>query len=70
MKWITAILLGALLGVVLPTMIDAGTGVWTDSWAGEWTIRPHPESPNLLLSIPVFLISAIGLRLVFNWHTR
>ena len=70
MKWITALAIGAVLGFVLPTMFDAGAGVWTDSWAGGGTIRPHAGSPGLLFSIPVFLISAVALRLVFSWHTR
>ena len=70
MKWLSALLVGALLGFVLPTMVDAGTGLWRDSWAGVWTVRPDAGSADLLFSIPVFLISAIGLRMIFNWHTR
>lgn len=70
MKWISALLLGAILGVVLPTGLDLRSGVWMDSWAAWGTIRPHAGSPGLLLSIPVFLGSALFLRLVFNWHTR
>ena len=68
MKWIPALLLGAILGVVLPTGLDLRSGVWMDSWAAWGTIRPHAGSPGLLLSIPVFLGSALFLRLVFNWH--
>ena len=70
MKWISALLLGAILGIVLPTGLDMRSGVWMDSWAAWGTIRPHAGSPGLLLSIPVFLGSALFLRLVFNWHTR
>jgi hypothetical protein len=70
MKWVTALAFGAIVGFVLPTAIDAGSGVWTDAWTGWGTIRPLAGSPGLLLSIPVFLGSALGLRLVFNWHTR
>ncbi|HKX91759.1 MAG TPA: hypothetical protein VJM15_04960 [Sphingomicrobium sp.] len=70
MKWITALVLGAILAFVLPTMIDVGTGTWTDSWAGYGTIRPFAGKTGLLFSIPVFLGSAIFLRLVFSWHTR
>ena len=70
MKWITALVVGAILGVVLPTAIDAGSAIWTHSWAGWGTIRPFASSRGLLLSIPVFLGSALFLRLVFNWHTR
>jgi hypothetical protein len=70
MKWISALLLGAILGVVLPTALDARSGMWTNSWAGWGTIHPHAGSPGLLLSIPLFLGSALFLRLVFNWHTR
>ena len=68
MKWLSALLLGAILGVVLPTGLDLRSGVWMDSWAAWGTIRPHAGSPGLLLSIPVFLGSALFLRLVFNWH--
>ena len=68
MKWLSALLLGAILGVVLPTGIDLRSGVWMDSWAAWGTIRPHAGSPGLLLSIPVFLGSALFLRMVFNWH--
>ncbi|MFL6729901.1 MAG: hypothetical protein ACJ8E3_05510 [Sphingomicrobium sp.] len=70
MKWLTALLIGAILGIVLPTAMDAREGMWMHSWAGWGTIHPHANSPGLLLSIPVFLGSAIFLRLVFNWHTR
>jgi hypothetical protein len=70
MKWITALLLGALLAFVLPTGLDMRSGVWMESFASWGTIRPHAGSPGLLFSIPVFLGSAIFLRLVFNWHTR
>jgi len=70
MKWITALALGAILGFVLPTALNGGEGVWTDSWTGLWTIRPHAGSPGLLFSIPLWLISAFALRLAFNWHNR
>jgi len=70
MKWLTALGLGAILGIVLPTGVDARAGVWMNSWAGWGTIHPHAGSPGLLLSIPVFLGSALFLRLVFNWHSR
>ena len=70
MKWIMALAIGAVLGFVLPTGMDLRSGVWMDSWASWGTIRPDAGSPGLLFSIPVFLGSAIALRLVFNWHTR
>jgi hypothetical protein len=70
MKWITALIAGAVLGIVLPTAMDLRSGVWADSWAGWGTIHPHAGSPGLLFSIPVFLGSALALRLVFNWHSR
>jgi hypothetical protein len=70
MKWITALVFGALVGVILPTALDAGSGVWTDSWAGWATVRPLAGSPGLLLSVPLFLGAAIALRVVFNWHSR
>ena len=70
MKWITALAFGAIVGIVLPTALNGGEGVWTDGWTGWGTFRPLPGSPGLLLSIPLFLISAIGLRFLFNWHDR
>jgi hypothetical protein len=70
MKWITALLFGAILGVVMPTAIDLRSGLWMNNWTAWGTIHPHANSPALLLSIPVFLGAALALRLVFNWHTR
>ena len=70
MKWITALLLGAILAFVLPTGMNGGEGVWTDSWAGWGTIQPDKGSPGLLFSIPLFLGAAFALRMAFNWHSR
>jgi hypothetical protein len=70
MKWITALAFGAILGFVLPTAVDLRSGLWMDSWTGWGTIRPLAGSPGLLLSIPLFLGSAVGARLFFNWHER
>ena len=70
MKWITALLLGAIVAFVLPTGVDLRSGVWMDSWASWGTIRPHSGSPGLLFSIPLFLGTALALRLVFGWHTN
>ena len=70
MKWITALVLGAILGFVLPTAMDLRSGLWMDNWTGWGTIHPHAGSPGLLFSIPLFLGSALALRLVFNWHSR
>ncbi|HJU76385.1 MAG TPA: hypothetical protein VJ597_00410 [Sphingomicrobium sp.] len=70
MKWITALLIGAVLGFVLPTAFDGGSGQWMQSWAGWGTIRPHAGSQRLLFSIPIFLGSALAFRVFFNWHTR
>ena len=41
MKWVTALLLGAILGFVLPPAFGGQFGVWMDSWASWGTIRPH-----------------------------
>ncbi|QNN64392.1 hypothetical protein H9L12_08625 [Sphingomonas rhizophila] len=68
MKWMTAIMIGAILAVVLPMSLGGRDGVWMTGWTETWTIHPIASSPGLLFSIPVFLISAIGLRLFFNWH--
>jgi hypothetical protein len=68
MKWVTALLLGAILGCVLPTALDARTGLWMNSWAAWGTVHPHAGSPGLLLSIPLFIGLAIAFRIFFNWH--
>jgi hypothetical protein len=68
MKWLSALLLGAFLGVVLPTAVDMRSDLWMNSWASWGTIRPHAGSPGLLLSIPVFLASALAFRRFFSWH--
>ena len=68
MKWITALVLGAILGGILPTVIDSQSGSWMESWAAWGTLRPN--TGGFLFSIPVFLISAVGARMFFNWHSR
>ncbi|HET7708547.1 MAG TPA: hypothetical protein VFK50_03315 [Sphingomicrobium sp.] len=70
MKWITALLIGAILAFVLPTAFDGRSGQWMQSWAGWGTIRPLENSPALLFSIPMFLGVSMALRAVFNWHSR
>ena len=70
MKWLSALVLGAVLGFVLPTGLDMRSGVWMNSWANWGTIRPHAGSPGLLFSIPLFLGAAFVFRLFFNWHSR
>jgi hypothetical protein len=70
MKWLSALVLGAILGFVLPTGLDMRSGVWMHSWASWGTIRPHEGSPGLLFSIPLFLGAALAFRLFFNWHGR
>ena len=70
MKWVTALLVGALLGMVLPTAFDGRSGNWMDTWAAWGTIRPHAGSPGLLFSIPLFVGTATALRAIFSWHTN
>jgi len=70
MKWITALVMGAILGFVLPTGFDGRSGQWMHSWAAWGTIRPLENSPALLFSIPLALGAAFALRAVFNWHSR
>jgi hypothetical protein len=70
MKWLTALIIGLILGTVLPTAMNGGEGKWTNSWAGWGTVHPHAGSPGLLLSIPLFLGVAVAFRLFFNWHSR
>ena len=40
MKWVTALFFGAILGGLLPTVIDGQSGVWADGWTGWGTVRP------------------------------
>ena len=68
MKWIPALFLGAIVAFVLPLFLGGQDGVWMNSWAKVWTVRPVPGSPGLLFSIPLFLGSALAFRLFFNWH--
>ena len=68
MKWLTALLLGAIVGFALPMALGGRSGVWMNSWAGWGTIRPLEGSPGLLFSVPLFLASAVAFRLFFNWH--
>ena len=70
MKWMTALLLGALLGFVLPLMFGGPSGVWISGWAGYGTIAPIDGSPGLLFSIPLWLGSALAFRLFFDWHSN
>ena len=68
MKWLSALFLGAILGFVLPLFFGGQGGVWMHSFAGWGTIRPLEGSPGLLFSVPLFLGSALALRMFFNWH--
>jgi hypothetical protein len=70
MKWFTALVLGAILGFALPLFLGGESGVWMKSFAKWGTIRPLEGSPGLLFSVPLFLASAIALRIFFNWHRR
>ena len=70
MKWLSALFLGALLGVVLPLIFGGPSGLWMSSWAGWGTVQPLDGSPGLLFSIPVFAGAALVFRLFFNWHSR
>jgi len=68
MKWMTALLIGAILGFALPLFFGGQNGVWLHSFAAWGTVRPLEGSPGLLFSIPLALGSAIALRFLFNWH--
>ena len=70
MKWLAALLLGAIVGLLLPLIFGGQTGFWLHSWTKWGTIRPLAGSPGLLFSIPLFLGSAVAFRLFFNWHSR
>jgi hypothetical protein len=68
MKWVSALLLGAIIGFVLPLAFGGQEGFWMDSWVGWGTVRPLENSPGLLFSIPLALGSALAFRLFFSWH--
>ena len=70
MKWLTALLLGAILGFVLPLVLRR-PGRRLDEQLGEMGHRSAriAGSPGLLFSIPLFLGSAVAFRLFFNWHS-
>ena len=68
MKWLPALLIGAILGFALPLFFGGQSGVWMSSFARWGTIRPLEGSPGLLFSVPLALGSAIALRLILNWH--
>ena len=70
MKWLSALLLGAILAFLLPLALGGQAGFWMASWTKWGTVRPLPGSPGFLFSIPIFLGSALALRLFFNWHGR
>ena len=68
MRWLTALLLGAILAFVLPLAFGGTGGFWMNTWTKWGTIRPIAGSPGFLFSVPLFVGSAIALRLFFNWH--
>lgn len=70
MKLLTAIVLGAVIGFVVPLIFGGEAGLWMDSWTRWGTIRPLEGSPGLLFSIPLFIGATLAFRLFFNWHTR
>ena len=71
MKWLTALLLGAILGIPPADGIRrAQSGVWTDSWASWGTVRPHRRvagPPVLDSAVPRARRWRFGL--FFNWHS-
>jgi hypothetical protein len=68
MKWITALLIGAILAFTLPMGLGGQSGAWMNSFAKWGTISPIAGSPGFLFSIPLFLGAALAFRLFFNWH--
>ncbi len=68
MKWMTALLIGAILAFVLPLAFGGSGGPWMSSWASWGTIRPIAGSPGFLFSIPLFIAAAIAFRIFFTWH--
>ncbi len=70
MKWLTALILGAIVAVALPLALGGPSGVWMNSFTKWGTIRPLAGSPGLIFSVPLFIIFALAFRLFFNWHSR
>jgi hypothetical protein len=70
MRWLPALLVGAILAFLLPLALGGREGVWMNSWVKWGTIRPIEGSPGFLFSVPLFLGSAVALRIFFNWHSR
>ncbi|MEO7814526.1 MAG: hypothetical protein ABIR87_03680 [Sphingomicrobium sp.] len=68
MKWIPALIFGAIIGCVLPMMFGGRGGLWTSSWTNWGTVHPFAGSPGLIFSIPLFIGVAIAFRLFFSWH--
>jgi uncharacterized membrane protein YeaQ/YmgE (transglycosylase-associated protein family) len=70
MKWLAALLLGAIIGFLVPMMFGGEAGFWLHGWTKHGTIHPLAGSPGLLFSIPLGVGSALAFRLFFNWHSR
>ena len=68
MKWISALIFGALIGFIAPMMGGGRDGIWMNSWVKQGTIVPFDNSPGLLFSSPVALGMAFILRIFFSWH--
>ncbi|MEO5773523.1 MAG: hypothetical protein ABIQ32_05325 [Sphingomicrobium sp.] len=68
MRWITALLLGAIIGFVLPLAFGGPQGAWMEGWTKVGTIAPLEGSPGLLFSVPFAVGTAIIFRIFFNWH--
>jgi hypothetical protein len=68
MKWLTALVFGAILGFTLPMILGGSDGVWMNGWTKVGTIRPFANSPGLLFSVPLAIGTAIAFRIFFNWH--
>ena len=68
MKWLSAILLGAIIGFTLPLVVGGSGGSWMETWTKYGTVRPVAGSPGLLFSLPLALGVAIAFRLFFDWH--
>jgi len=70
MKWLSALFLGAILAFVLPLALGGIGGFWMTTWTKWGTVSPIAGSPGFLFSIPLWLGSAVALRLFFNWHSH
>ena len=66
MKWLSALVLGAILAFVLPLVFGGQGGVWMNSWTKWGTIRPHRGVAGLPVLDPAVPGLGTGLSAVLQ----